>query len=176
MAPNSGIVSGGGHATVDLHPYDNVERRYRHTDGTRGEGRDVLAHVLGLPEPPPGELLFDMSFFSGGIGVLDRLAIAVPADPALWSRVITSLRCRTPEEASADESWLGNLIWLFTGEQERVPIRPAAVRFINRERREFQPECLPTSRILFGNESDVNDWVVIWGDETRLNYLGYGQG
>jgi hypothetical protein len=161
---------------MDLHPYDNVERRYRHTDGTRDDGREVVAHVLGLPEPPAGELLFDMSFFSGGIGVLDRLAITLPADPVLWSSVVRSLRCRTLEEASTEESWRGQLIWLLTGEEEGIPIRPAAVRFINRERREFQTECAPPSRILFGYESDVNDWVALWGDDTRLNYLGYSQG
>jgi hypothetical protein len=169
-------IAAKGYATVDLHPYDNVERRYRHTDRTRDEGREVVAHVFGLPEPPAGELLFDMSFYSGGIGVLDRVAIAVPADPPLWSSVVRSLRCRTPEEACTEESWLGALIWLFTGETERIPIRPAAVRFINRERRDFQTECAPTSRILFGYESDVNDWVVVWGDDSRLNYLGYAQG
>jgi hypothetical protein len=161
---------------MDLHPYDNVERRYRHTDETRSEGHKVIAQVLGLQEPPAGELLFDMSFFSGGIGVLDRLAIALPADPALWSRVVTSLRGRTPEEASAEESWLGDLIWLLTGDTERIPIRPAAVQFINRERRDFQAECVPASRMLFGYDSNVNDWAVIWGDDARLNYLGYSQG
>jgi hypothetical protein len=161
---------------VDLHPYDNVERRYRHTDGTRGEGRDVVAQVLGLQQPPAGELLFDMSFFSGGTGVLDRLAIAVPADPVLWSSVVRSLRCRTPEEASTEESWLKQLIWLLTSKQERIPIRDAAVKFINRERRAFQTECAATSRILFAYESDVNDWVALWGDDGRLNYLGYSQG
>jgi hypothetical protein len=123
---------------MNLHPYDNVERHYRHTDGTRGDGREVVAQVLGLSELPAGELLFDMSFFSGGIGVLDRLAIALPADPVLWSSVVRSLRCRTPEEASTEESWRGQLIWLLTGVEERIPIRPAAVRFINRARREFQ--------------------------------------
>ena len=162
---------------MDLHPYDNRERRYRHTDRTRDEGRAVVAHVLGLLEPPADELLFDMSFFSGGIGVLDRLAITMPADPLLWSTVETSLRCRTLEQASAEESWLRDLIWLFTGEQEgTTPIHSAAVGFINRERREFQTECAPTSRILFGYESDVNDWRALWGDDGRLNYLGYSQG
>lgn len=43
-------------------------------------------------------------------------------------------------------------------------------------RREFQAECVPSSLILFGHESDVNDWVALWGDDTRLNYLGYSQG
>ena len=162
--------------TRNLHPYDNVERRYRHGDATRVEGYDVVAEVLGLPEPPAGELLFDLSFFSGGIGVVDRLAISVPADPILWSRVVKSLRCRTPEEASAEESWLEQLMWLLTAGKEKIPVRHAAVGFINRERRDFQTECMPENRILFGYESDVNDWVALWGDDRRLNYLGYSQG
>jgi hypothetical protein len=161
---------------VDLHPYDNVERRFRHTDPARDEGRVVVARVLGLPEPPAGELLYDLSFFSGGIGVLDREAITLPADSALWSSVASSLRGRTPEEAATDRSWVRKLIWLLTDGEEEVPIRPAAVRFINQHRRAFQAECVPSSRILLGHESDVNDWVVLWGDDTRLNYLGYSQG
>lgn len=161
---------------MDLHPYDNVERRYRHTDEARDEGRAVVARLLNLPEPPAGEVLFDLSFFSGGIGVLDHLAITLPADPVVWSSVVGSLRGRTPEEASADEPRAGELIWLLTGDEEDVPIRAAAVGFINQQRREFQDECGPTSRILFGYGSNVNDWVVLWGDGTRLNYLGYSQG
>ena len=161
---------------VNLHPYDNVERRYRHTDGTHGAGRNVVAQVLHLPDPPAGELLFDMSFFSGGIGVLDRLAIAMPADPELWSSVATALRCCTPEEATADDDWVRQLLWLLTGENDTVPIRPAAVGFINQQRREFQTECVAAARILFAHESDVNDWVALWGDDARLNYLGYSQG
>ena len=159
-----------------MHPYDNVERRFRHTDAARDQGRAVVAQVLRLPELPAGELRYDLSFFSGGIGVLDRLAITIPADPVLWSSVVRSLRGRTPEEAGSDDSWAGELIWLLTGEEEEVPIRLPAVRFINQERREFQTECVPSSRILFGHDSNVNDWVALWGDDTRLNYLGYSQG
>lgn len=161
---------------MDLHPYDNVERRFRHTDAARDEGRSVVARVLRVPEQPAGELLYDLSFFSGGIGVLDHLAITLPADPALWLRVASAQRGRTPEEAAADSSWAGALVWLLTGDEVEVPIRPAAVRFINQRRRDFQPECDPSSRILFGYESDVNDWSALWGDDTRLNYLGYSQG
>jgi hypothetical protein len=163
-------------ATVDLHPYDNVERRFRHTDPSQDDGRVVVARVLRLLEPPTGDLLYDLSFFSGGIGVLDYLAIVVPANPALWSSVTSSLRGRTPEEAVLDGSWAADLIWLLTGEEEDVPIRPATVHFINQHRREFQAECVPSSRILFGYESNVNDWLALWGDDTRLNYLGYSQG
>ena len=161
---------------MDLHPYDGVQRRFRHTDQDCEIGRSVVAHVLRIPAPPVGELLYDLSFYSGGIGVLDHLAIGVPADPTLWSSVTSSKRGRTPEEASADSSWAMDLIWLLTGEEDQVLVRPAAVQFINKHRREFQAECVPSSRILFGHESDVNDWSALWGDDTRLNYLGYSQG
>ncbi len=161
---------------MDLHPYDNVERRFRHTDSAGEEGRGVVARVLRLPQPPAGKLLYDLSFFSGGIGTLDKLAVTLPADPALWSCVATSFSGRTPEEAAQDRSWIEDLLWLLTGEELEVPIRPAAVQFINQHRREFQAECVSSSRILFGHESDVNDWEALWGDDTLFNYLGYSQG
>jgi len=68
------------------------------------------------------------------------------------------------------------LIWLLTGAERQFPIRPAAALFINRQRREFQAERVPSARIQFGHGSDVNDWVALWGDDRRLNYLGYSQG
>ncbi|MGL6077053.1 MAG: hypothetical protein ACRC8S_23090 [Fimbriiglobus sp.] len=162
--------------TVDLHPYDNVERRFHHTDCKQDLGREVVAQVLRLPEPPAGELLYDLSFFSGGTGVFDRLAITITADASLWLRLTSSLHARTLEEAEADMPWAGELIWLFTLEEEAAPLRPAAVRFINQHRREFQAECVPSSRILFGSDSNVNDWTALWGDDTQLNILGYSQG
>jgi hypothetical protein len=165
-----------GPAIKNLHPYDSVERRFRHTDPTPGDGRAIVAQVLCLPEPPAGELLFDLSFYSGGCGVIDRLAIAAPADPVLWSSVVKSLGVQTLEEARGGEFYAEDLIWLLTGKEEQVALPPAAVRFINEERREFQTECLPTSRILVGKGSDVNAWKLLWGDDTRLNYLGYRQG
>ena len=33
---------------MNLHPYDNVERRFRHSDPVRDEGRGVAAQVLRL--------------------------------------------------------------------------------------------------------------------------------
>ena len=62
------------------------------------------------------------------------------------------------------------------GREKSAPPRAAAVDFINGERYAFQAECLPTSRIFFADESDVNYWVALWGDDARLNYLGYEQG
>lgn len=158
--------------------YDGVDYRYHHADSAPDAGRKVAARVLGLTEPPAGELLYDLHLYSGGSGVLNRLAITLAADPGLWTRIAESARARTPDEAQADQSWEQELVWLLTKTEPEEPVEivPAAVEFINAQRREFQTECTAASRILFGQESNVNDWIVLWGDDGRLNYLEYSQG
>ena len=162
---------------MDFHLYDGIERRYRHTDLVQNVGLQAVAQLLDLPEPPARDvLLYDLSFHSGGWGVLDRLAITLSADPIIWESVIKTVKAMTPEEASTKESWVADLVWLFTGEELPVPLRPAAARFINFERYQFQSECHSSSRILFQLDSDVNEWVALWGDDAKLNYRAYSHG
>jgi hypothetical protein len=162
---------------MDLHPYDGVDRHYRHTDADPATGLAIVAHILGLPRTPLSEgLLYDLSIYSGGIGVLDRLAIAIPAGPGLWAGVIAALNAREPEDAANDVGWAEDFLWLIHGDEQPSPIREAAMKFVNSERRPFQEKCTPRSRLLFLSGSNVNDWAVIWGTDTHLNYLGYSQG
>jgi hypothetical protein len=162
---------------IDLHPYDGVDRRYRHTDTDPAMGLAIVAHILGLPRTPSSEgLLYDLSLYSGGIGVLDRLAIAIPADPGLWAGVTAVLNAREPEDAANDVGWAEDFLWLIHGAEQPSPIREAAMKFVNSERKPFQEECAQRSRLLFQSNSDVNDWAVIWGTDGQLNYLGYSQG
>ena len=162
---------------LNLHPYDGVDRHYCHTDADPAAGLAIVTQVLGLPETPSGEgLFYDLSIYSGGCGVLDRLAIAIPADPGVWAAATAALEAREPEDAARVEGWAEDFIWLLDGDGEPLHVREAAARFVNSERRSFQMACAPYSRMLFQSHSDVNDWAVIWGDETHLNYLGYSQG
>ena len=163
---------------MDLHPYDNVERRFRHTDTSVAGGLSVVAQLLHLAEPPACEgTYFDMLFFSGGIGVIDDLAISLSADLALWSETCVALHLRTPEELIKDVGSTDDFLWLLLShEDEFPPIRGAAIQFINNKRRVFQTQCQTASRITFCSGSNVNDWIAVWGDDLRLNYLGYSQG
>jgi hypothetical protein len=162
---------------MNLHPYDGVDRRFRHTDSDTAMGLDIVARLLGLPRTPSSEgLLYDLSFYSGGIGIHDQLAIAIPADLDLWNGVIDALNAREPELAAKDVGWAEAFLWLIKSEKQPSPIREAAMEFVNYERQPFQEECTLRSRLLFQYNSDVNDWAVIWGTVGRLNYLGYSQG
>jgi hypothetical protein len=157
--------------------YDNVDYQYRHTDVDRSVGLKAVSNLLHLSEPPSPDALYDLFFFSGGIGVLNRFAITLPANSTIWTNVVAVLNAWTLEQASSDKSWAKELLWLFIWQEDRLlPLRPAADRFINEQRREFQTESTPANRVLVGHPSDVNDWTVLWGDDTTLNYLGYSQG
>ena len=162
---------------MELHQYDGVNRRFRHTDSDRETGLAIVAQLLYLPIPPSDDgVLYELSFSSGGMGILDTLAITLPADRTLWANLITAVGAKTPEDAITDLGWADDLVWLLSNEQEPLALREAAVQFINRTRCTFQAVCDTTHRILFADGSNVNTWSVLWGDDTRLNYCGYDQG
>ncbi|AWM37560.1 hypothetical protein GobsT_44520 [Gemmata obscuriglobus] len=161
---------------MDLHPYDGVERRFRYTDVQPGYGPEALARVLRLSRPPSGEVLYDLSFFSGGIGIIDHLSASLLATPELWAEVVAGLEAQSLEEAANNTEWAAELGWLLTAAEGPTLLRPAAAAFIAQHRQDFQPLCHPGDRILFECASDVNHWGVLWGDDTRINFLGYDQG
>src|SRR5262245_19966963 len=160
---------------VTVPPYDNKEYRYRHTDADRREGLARVAELLGITQlPTPTNVLYDLSFFSGGIGVLDQLAATVDADASLWARVRAG--CGTPKEIAAHPGLSDWFLWLLRGDKTEFEARDAAVLFINAHRRDFQGECRPSDTILFSQESDVKDWKALWGTPDRLHVMAYSQG
>jgi hypothetical protein len=161
----------------DLHPYDGVERRFSHTDTPNDMGIALVLHLLHLEALPCAvNVRYDLSFFSGGIGIYDQLAISISANDAAWGQVAAALRVTPPEEAAGDPAWGEDFIWLVSDEEESISPRAAAVQFINQKRFDFQPECKLADRILFEVGSDGNSWLVLWGCENLLNYRSFDQG
>jgi hypothetical protein len=162
---------------MSLHPYDGKERRFRHTYAETKAGLAIVAQLLGLSNDASiSGALYDLSFFSGGLGIIDQLAITVQADQSIWTCVTAKHQAQTLEQASQNADWVDELVWLLTDEETPLPLCESAVQFINSERHEFQAECFPTHRLLFADGSGVNWWIAFWGDETTLNFLGYDQG
>src|SRR4051812_7560468 len=90
---------------MDLHPYDGKERRYRHTDSDMAPGIRIVMGLLPLPAPPSASgLMYDLSVYSGGIGILDRLAITLPRNDTSAPIVLARLQCKSPEEITS-ERW-----------------------------------------------------------------------
>jgi hypothetical protein len=154
---------------LNLHPYDGVERRFRHTDADPETGLALVAKLLSIEVPIEvrREALYNLSFYSGVVGVVDHLAITIPADPGVWQEVVDKLQLRTPQQASEDASWADDFAWLVCSD---------AVEFLNSERQPFQDPCEASGRIYFQQSSDVNHWIAVWGCDQRLHYLSYDQG
>jgi len=144
---------------MNLHPYDDKECVFRYDDASRDDGLAHVARILKLPAAPRGAL-FDLRFFSGGIGIFDNLAIALAADEAEVARIVAACGF-----VAADESELDGML----GEN-------ALVEFIAHGRHGFHPDYADGDPIWIEPGSDVNHWSVMWFSGGMLAYLGYDQG
>jgi hypothetical protein len=164
---------------MDLHPHDGRERRYRHTDTDPGEGIALVTKLLQLPAPPRTEgLRYNLSFYSGGSGVVDKLAISLPLAPTVAERIVSNLEAKTPEEAVGDMEWKNEFLWLIADEDgyNSLPLREETARFVSQSRMEFQPDCRPSDPHWFAQGSGVNSWTALWQCGGTLSFLAYDQG
>ncbi len=156
---------------MDLHPYDGRERRFRDSDEDRRAGLEILAGLLEVASLP-GDARYDLSFYSGGIGVLDHLAIAargVEPPARLW----------LPERAiedPQDRDCIECLVGCDDEAEPPVPLRAAIAAFIEEHREPWQPACAATDEMWIDPTSGVNAWSIGWRKDGVLGYLGFDQG
>jgi hypothetical protein len=164
-----------------LHPYDGRERRFCDDDAepeARAGGRELVARLLCLPEPPAGVgLRYELSFYSGGIGVLDRLHIAMPCSPAGVEEIVARAGMLAPPELRVDDERREALDWLVHDERH-PPQSPeeALAAFVNDQRRAFQPQSREGMRTWFYPDSDVNCWSLVYEVDGVLAFIAYDQG
>jgi hypothetical protein len=163
----------------DLHPYDGVDRRFRHDDpdpAVRARARALVARLLRLPGAPPPGLRCDLLFTSGGAGVHDRLHIAVPcaADEAA---AIAARLGHLALDAAWDRGERDELEWLIQDEDHpgRSPAAHAAA-FIADRRGDLMPAPREDAPMWFAPGSDVNAWSLLYFVDGELAYLAEDTG
>jgi len=144
---------------MDLHPYDGKERRFRYDDATRDDGRMLVANFLRLPSAPR-DAVFDMRFYSGGMGIVDHVAIAFAAERDEAARIAESLGFVGADEIDVS---------LLDGDGDLA-------QFIAEHRRGFQPDYADGDPIWFEDGSDDIHWSVLWHAHGMLAYAAYDQG
>lgn len=148
---------------MDLHPYDGVERRFTHDDPS-AEGLAIVERVLGVPLPRPlPSLHYDLSFYSGGVGIIDRLRVSIALDSATSIVRACDLYPLTEETAA---------VWFVDETEAFTPAHLAA--FVEENRAPFQPP--PGTSAWFDPASDVNAWTLVYYAEGAVHYLAYAQG
>jgi hypothetical protein len=163
---------------MDLHPYDGQERRFRHQDtGDRSVALGIIERLLATPLPsPPPRLLYDLCFYSGGIGVLDRLSLSLEVDEPRGQQIIANLRLKSLAEmlAAQDPLDVEDFRWLVRAEEH--PIDEALTVFIGEQKADFQPSLRTPERVWFDAASNVNAWGLVYVEDGWLHYLAYEQG
>ncbi|WP_143141149.1 hypothetical protein [Nannocystis exedens] len=165
-----------------LHRYDDVERRFCDADRDlrqRERGLALVARLLGLPalETTDG-LRYDLRYFSGGIGVIDRLHVALPCGAAEVDAIVARLGLVTPEDAVADAAWREDFEWFVSDEDGEglLPLRARVVAFLAEKRADFQPRPDERARVWFARSSNVNTWSVVYEQDGTLCLAAYDQG
>ncbi|HEU4411969.1 MAG TPA: hypothetical protein VFS43_42400 [Polyangiaceae bacterium] len=165
----------------ELHPYDGRERRFRDDDADperRARGLALVARLLRLPAPPPARgLRYDLSYYSGGIGVIDCLYVAMPCAPADAEAIAARAGLLSPEAMGDDAERREAFEWLVRGEaRPEATTAEAVAAFIDERRVEFQPPPGARARAWFWPDSDVNAWSLIYAAEGQLGFIAYDQG
>jgi DNA-binding transcriptional LysR family regulator len=165
----------------NLHPYDGRDRRFAHDDADpeqRARGRALVATLLSLAAPPAEVgLRYALSFFSGGIGVLDRMHVAMPCAAELAEAIATGAGMWTLEQLLADDELRPEIEWLVYDEEhpERSP-QEQLVAFIEDERVPFQPPPHAGMRAWLLPHSGVNAWSLVYAVDGELAFIGFDQG
>ncbi|MFM2476823.1 hypothetical protein [Celerinatantimonas sp. MCCC 1A17872] len=158
-----------------MHNYDGIEYRYQSSNLDSKLSLERLEKILGF-QPLTESLDFDLSSYSGGVGVDDKYAIACNVTSEQIGQFQQLNMIYSPIDAIAKQEWRDDFIWLLTGGEAYSDLLTSAAAFINQEKSAFQDICSTDGMIYFGYGSDVNHWSTIWGRSGRFNYLYNSQG
>jgi len=158
-----------------MREYDNIDYNYKSSDGENEKALDFVSSTLGF-SPDRNTLDYELNFFSGGIGVDDKLAFSCSVPPEKLEGIINKLRLITPIHALQDTGWGEDFAWLVKHDGDASEINVSSSNFINKNRKPFQSHCTADQAIYFERESNVNTWTAVWISDEKFNYLYSDQG
>lgn len=158
-----------------MRQYDGVDYKYTNNDPDKEKSLIIIANLIGF-KPLSDPLRYSLSFYAGGTGVDDRLAIQCQVTEDDWPAVVKRLRLTHPHQAIGNSGWEEEFRWLIGEEGKDCALEEHCYRFINSEKHDFQDIASDEWEVFFSNESDVNSWCAVWRANDRMNYLSFDQG
>ncbi len=158
-----------------MHPYDGIDYRYASSDVDGDKALRIITNILGFA-PEANGLNYSLNFYSGGIGVDDRLAIRCKVASSDWSSVIDKLNLKSPSDALSNPDCGEDFAWLVSDKETPDDVSKDCCNFVNAKKMAFQDNVSLEHTLLFTNESNVNSWCVVWAVGDNLNYLSFNQG
>jgi len=155
--------------------YDGVDYRYSSSDENKTKAIQIISNIVGLLPETDG-LEYSLRLYAGGIGVDDRIAIRFKFQIEDWPTIYKTLRLKEPDEAVLTPEWGEHFEWLVSGKTKTTGIEKDVLQFINTHKHLFQDSAELAHAVAFSDESNVNNWCVVWTVGNWFNYLSFDQG
>jgi hypothetical protein len=170
-----------------LHNYDG---RHRFKDDDLDprlleRGKAIIIEILKLPSFVDISLdRYDLSFYSGGIGIIDKLFIQLSCNNSKASEIISSLKLVNVTNDDLDLDLRDYLISNIIDEEESEDsVNICALiennkisQFVNEEKADFQDIISVDSLIYFNQTTGPNHGEIIYYVNGNLNYIFYDYG
>ncbi|PSB57337.1 hypothetical protein [Chamaesiphon polymorphus] len=151
------------------------------------QGKAIVLEILKLQSSIDiSSIEYNLSFYSGGIGIIDKVFIKLSCDSTKASEIISSLKLVDISNDNLDWELRDYLISRTIDEDSEEPDDSVEIctlilnnkisRLVNEEKADFQDIASSEHFIYFGKGTGPNHGEIIYYLNGSLNYISYAYG
>lgn len=171
-----------------LHDYQGIRHRFKDDDldpRLLERGQAIFIEILKLPNLIDVSLIrYDLSFYSGGMGIIDNIFIKLSCNSSKAFEIISSLKLVDVANDNIDLELREYLISRTIDEEESEDSVDICTlinnnkisQLVNEEKAEFQDIASSDSFICFSEDFSPNYGTIIYYLNGSLNYISYDYG
>ena len=171
-----------------LHDYQGIRYHFKDDDldpRLLERGQAIIIETLKLPsliDVSPIE--YDLSFYSGGMGIIDNVFMKLSCNSTKVSEIISSLKLVNVANDNLDLDLRDYLIWDTTdGEELEDSVDICTLiennkisQLINEQKADFQDMACVDTSIYFDENTGSNNGKIVYYLNGNLNYIFYDYG
>jgi hypothetical protein len=170
-----------------LHDYQGIRHRFKDDDfdpSLLERGQAIIREILKLPSlMDVSPIKYDLSFYSGGTGIIDNVFIKLSCNSTKASEIISSLKLVDVANENLDLESHDYLIWSTIEEESEESVDICTLirnnkisQLVNDEKADFQDIASIEHFICIGENTGPNYGTIAYYLNGSLNYISYDYG
>jgi hypothetical protein len=170
-----------------LHDYQGIRHRFKDDDldpRLLERGQSIVVEILKLSNLIDVSLIgYDLSFYSGGMGIIDNLFMKLSCNSTKASEIISSLKLVDVANDNLDLDLRDYLISIAIDEESEESVDICTLikhnkisQLVNEEKADFQDIASSEHFICFSESTNPNYGTIIYYLNGSLNYISYDYG
>jgi hypothetical protein len=170
-----------------LHDYQGIRHRFKDDDldpRLLERGQSIVVEILKLSNLIDVSLIgYDLSFYSGGMGIIDNLFMKLSCNSTKASEIISSLKLVDVANDNLDLDLRDYLISIAIDEESEESVDICTLikynkisQLVNEEKADFQDIASSEHFICFSESTSPNYGTIIYYLNGSLNYISYDYG